>query len=294
VEVFDEADLDTAVARFNELERSPQPPGNDATRTWARLADAFNRRDMEGFLALSNSNVRYEDRRRVLRDEFDGITAQRKAVLAMFETVPRTVQMTAQPIAVRGSRLSLLHVCFRDTGYADRPVTVEMLQLVEVSDSGLLDYSVSFDLDDVDAAFAELDARYVAGEAAPYAHTWSLIAAECAAFNRHELPAAEWVTVDHRQLAVIDATEGQAAMRAIWDVTPILRMQIEAVHRLSGFGVVANYVASGNSPEEFNVEWPMILLLNIEGDRIKRCEVFDEADLDAALARFDELSQPAG
>ncbi|MDT5023381.1 MAG: hypothetical protein QOI33_3905, partial [Mycobacterium sp.] len=24
------------------------------------------------------------------------------------------------------------------------------------------------------------------------------------------------------------------------------------------------------------------------------CEVFDEADLDAALARFDELSQPAG
>ena len=211
----------------------------------------------------------------------------------MFETVPRTVQMTAQPIAVRGSRLSLLHVCFRDTGYADRPVTVEMMQLVEVSDSGLLDYSVSFDLDDVDAAFDELDARYLAGEAAPYAKTWSLIAAECAAFNRHELPAAEWVTVDHRQLAVIDATEGQAAMRAIWDVTPILRMQIEAVHRLSGFGVVANYVASGNSPEGLNVEWPMILLLNIEGDRIKRCEVFDEADLDAALARFDELSQPA-
>jgi hypothetical protein len=38
----------------------------------------------------------------------------------------------------------------------------------------------------------------------------------------------------------------------------------------------------------------MILLLSIEGAMISRCEVFDKPDLDAALARFDELSQPAG
>ena len=35
---------------------------------------------------------------------------------------------------------------------------------------------VAFDLDDIDAAFAELDARYLAGEAAAHAHTWSVIA----------------------------------------------------------------------------------------------------------------------
>ncbi len=34
-------------------------------------------------------------------------------------------------------------------------------------------------------------------------------------------------------------------------------------------------------------------VLTVEGDLISRCEVFDEADLDAALARFDELSRPA-
>ena len=34
--------------------------------------------------------------------------------------------------------------------------------------------------------------------------------------------------------------------------------------------------------------------LTVEGDRISRCEKFDEADLDAALARFDELSPDAG
>ncbi len=37
----------------------------------------------------------------------------------------------------------------------------------------------------------------------------------------------------------------------------------------------------------------MIELLTVEGDLISRCELFDEADLDAALARFDELSRPA-
>ena len=150
----------------------------------------------------------------------------------------------------------------------------------------------AFDVDDIDAAFAELDARYLAGEAAAHAHVWSVIARECAAFNRHELPAADWVTVDHRQLAVIDAREGQSAMRDIWEVTPNLSMHIEAVHRLSSSGAVSSYVASGTSPEGVDAEWPMILLLTVEGGRINRCEIFDAADLDAALARFDELSPP--
>ncbi len=31
----------------------------------------------------------------------------------------------------------------------------------------------------------------------------------------------------------------------------------------------------------------------VEGDMVNHCEVFREADLDAALARFDQLSRPA-
>ena len=81
-------------------------------------------------------------------------------------------------------------------------------------------------------------------------------------------------------------------MRDIWEVTPNLSMHIEAVHRLSSSGAVFSYVASGTSPEGVDAEWPMILLLTVEGGRINRCEIFDAADLDAALARFDELSPP--
>ncbi len=35
---------------------------------------------------------------------------------------------------------------------------------------------VTFDLDEIDAAFEELDARYLASEAAAHAQMWSVIA----------------------------------------------------------------------------------------------------------------------
>ena len=64
---------------------------------------------------------------------------------------------------------------------------------------------VGFDLDDFDAAIAELDARYLAGEAAAHARTWSVIVRAFAALNRREIPPTtpDWVNIDHRRLASI-------------------------------------------------------------------------------------------
>ena len=60
-----------------------------------------------------------------------------------------------------------------------------------------------FDVDDIDAAFEELDTRYLAGEAAAHAHTWSVIANAFVALNRRELPPTtpDVVGFDHRSLA---------------------------------------------------------------------------------------------
>ena len=76
-----------------------------------------------------------------------------------------------------------------------------MLSIVEIDADDRIAARVVFDLDDIDAAFEELDARYLAGEAAAHAHTWSVIAGTYAAFNRHELPATtpDWVNIDHRR-----------------------------------------------------------------------------------------------
>ena len=65
------------------------------------------------------------------------------------------------------------------------------------------------------------------------------------------------------------------------------------MHRLSDLGAVVTHAANGTSHEGFDAEWRMIDIMTVEGDLINRCEIFDEADLDAALARFDELSRPA-
>ena len=81
-------------------------------------------------------------------------------------------------------------------------------------------------------------------------------------------------------------------MRASRDFTPDLSIYIEGVHRLSEFGAVITNTAYGTSKEGFDAEWRTIQLLTVEGDRINRLEIFDEADIDAALAMFDELDRP--
>ena len=135
----------------------------------------------------------------------------------------------------------------------------------------------------------------LAGEAAAHAHTWSVIAEAYAAFNRHELPATtpDWVNVDHRRGTAFAAGELTAYVRSVWDVTPDVTIYIEAVHRLSSLGAVFTHMANGTSPEGFDAEWREIDILTVEGDLISHCEMFDEADIDAALASFEELSRPA-
>jgi len=76
-------------------------------------------------------------------------------------------------------------------------------------------------------------------------------------------------------------------------MVPNLKMYVETVHRLSRLGAVVTQVITGTSRDDFDAEWREIALFTFEGDRGKRCEIFDEPDLDAALARFDELDRAA-
>lgn len=60
---------------------------------------------------------------------------------------------------------------------------------------------------------------------------------------------------------------------------------------LTRLGAVFTQPGRGISHEGFEAEWRDVILMSIEGDQFNRCEVFDETDLDAALARFDELNR---
>ena len=149
--------------------------------------------------------------------------------------------------------------------------------------------TVTFDIEDIDAAFEELDARYLAGEAADHSHTWSVIASAYAAMNRHELPATtpDWINIDHRRGIAFAPGDATTYLRASQD--PRGSVYVEAVLRLSSLGAVFTWTGRGTSQEGFEAEWRGINVLTVEGDLINRGEIFDETDIDIALARFAEL-----
>ena len=201
-ELFDEADLDAALARFDELDRPSAPRlQNAATKARARLADAFNHRDLDGFLALHNG--RYEDRRKGLRNE--GPVSPEFARAVLFEA-PESWRLETEGIAIRGDHLGLTRERFRDTDEADRPITVETLMLTEVNDDELISYAVNFDPDDINGAISELTARWIAsGEVA---HPGIIESADRLSeiVNRHDWDAIAAhfggaTYVNHRQLA---------------------------------------------------------------------------------------------
>ena len=53
---------------------------------------------------------------------------------------------------------------------------------------------------------------------------------------------------------------------------------------------VGFYAAHETSREGFDAEWRGIAVFTVEGELIDRTEVFDETDIDAAIARFEEHS----
>jgi len=100
---------------------------------------------------------------------------------------------------IRGARLMLCRGQFSGRDQNEEAYQWEPPGFVEIDAEERITAFLIFDLDDTDPAFAELDDRYLAGEAAPYGHTWSVIVGALAAVNRHEIPyvTTDYVVVDH-------------------------------------------------------------------------------------------------
>ena len=200
--------------------------------------------------------------------------------------------VTSTVIATRGERLVLMRTRFSGRDQGPGAFLTEVFGLVEIDTDERIVAIVSFDLDDFDAAIAELDARYLASEGAAHAHVWSVIAGGFAAIHRYELPPTtpDCVSIDHRRTAAFAPGELNAYFRAAFDLTADVKIYVEAVHRLNDSERFVTHVTHGVSHEGFAAEWREVDVLMVEGDVVNRCEVFDEADIDAALAKFEELS----
>ncbi|WP_374024430.1 BTAD domain-containing putative transcriptional regulator [Mycobacterium sp. HNNTM2301] len=293
VEVYEEADLSVALARFEERRPRAQRLDNAASRAVERYFAHFAARDWDALAEVLSGDFMGDDRRRVVNS---GIRRGRDAEIANMQAIAEIgyVGITSTPIATRGERLVLSRHSFTNPDWPE-PLVDESIVVGEIDSQQRLVAAIVFDSNDIDAALAELDSRYLAGEAAAHAQTWSLTATSYAALGRHELPpiTPDWVNLDHRAVVAIEPGDLGIALRAIWMLAPQATIYLEAVHRLSSSGAVVTHAAHGTTQEGLNAEWRDVALLTFERDRINRCEVFDEADLDDALARFDELNRLA-
>ena len=193
-------------------------------------------------------------------------------------------------IATRGDRLALCRV----RGTTDDAFYLDVLRIIEIDADERIVTRVVFDQEDIDAAFTELDARYLTGDAAPHAYAWSVVAGAYAALDRHEMPPTtpDWVNIDRQRLAMMEPGDAAAHLRAAWEALPDFSIHVVAVHRLTDLGAVVTWFAGGPSQQDFDTEQQGIGVMMVKGDLINHFELFDDVDLDAALATFDELSRP--
>lgn len=290
VEVFDESDLDAALARFDELHRQAPRLQNTASQVSDRFLAHFAARDWGAMAEMTADDFSSDDRRRVVgagvqlgRDvDIDNMRAWADVGIA---------SMTSHVIATRGDRLFLGRTRFFGPEQGPDTFHSEVVGLVEIDTENRVVARVVFEADELDAAIAELDARYLAGEASTRSHTWTLVTEAFVALNQRKIPAttSDWVNIDHRRLVPIGTGDLAAYLSVAWELSPKSYLYVAAVHRLSSLGAVITHVAAGTSPEGLDAEWQVIDVMTFEGDRINRCELFDESDLDTALARFDEL-----
>lgn len=289
VEVFDEPDLDAANARFEELSRPTTALVNAAARVAEKFLAHYAVRDWKAMAELLAEDVFSDDRRRVVNA---GVRRGRDAELANWRATSEVWSThVASTVAIRGERLALFRNAFTNHDKASTAYSAAAFAVVEINDNNRVAGYVVFDADELDAAIAELDARYLAGEASTHSHTWTLVTDAFVALNQRKIPAttSDWVNIDHRRLVPIGTGDLAAYLSVAWELSPQSYLYVAAVHRLSSLGAVITHVAAGTSPEGLDAEWQVIDVMTFEGDRINRCELFDESDLDTALARFDEL-----
>ncbi|MGE5695998.1 MAG: BTAD domain-containing putative transcriptional regulator, partial [Candidatus Sericytochromatia bacterium] len=292
---FDIEDIDAAMAeldaQYARLEHLPNRVRleNAATRVNDRIDALFAESRWDQIGELLADEFRVEDRRLGLRRVSSDRATEVTNLRAMADT--GVVNITTIPLARRGNLLCLSRV--RVHGRDTRPEAfhTEALSVVEVNSDETVVARITFDANDFEAALAELDSRYLAGEAADHAQTWSVITKSYAAINRHEPPPTtpDWINVDHRHETSMQPSDFVEYIRSGSDRNEDVTSYVETVHRLNDLGAVITYAAHELSHEGFEAEWRGIAILTVVGDMVNRTELFAETDLTAALARFDGL-----
>jgi ketosteroid isomerase-like protein len=159
---------------------------------------------------------------------------------------------------------------------------------------------VPFDPDDLDAAFAELDARDAAGVGGPFVDGWRLTTAVCAAYNTRDWAAFgaaftdDFVFVDHQPvgLGTLDREELVTTFRGLIELAPDISARVVAIVRLAATGIACVLRLTGTNETGGPIELERLLVGLIRAGRYARAEFFAIGDFAAACDRLDVLTEP--
>jgi ketosteroid isomerase-like protein/nuclear transport factor 2 (NTF2) superfamily protein len=304
-----EADRDAeALARFDELARDSGERrtvtttariDNTVTRSLDRMAEAWNAGDWDRVAAFYTSDFRLIDHRTLIHLEVDR-DQYLQGVRLTWDM--RASRLTSEVFATRGDRLALLRTRHEVTDVDVGPSEREYLGITEVDDRGNHVAMVLFDAGNVDAAYAELDERYAAGEAAPYAATW-----EAYLRNVRAIAAQDWeqlaagyapdcVLEDHRPLGLPtmrSRDECVASIRAFVELRPDARSRTPHVLALRDRWslTVTGWIGSES---EGAFEIPVVAVTGYDRDgHTERVDLYNLDQLDEALARYEALGAAA-
>jgi tetratricopeptide (TPR) repeat protein len=311
-ETFDAERVEQALARFDELvlgdpseyplskgrtkEGSPPTPRieNAATRAIDRLNDAWEAHDWKRLAALFPADFRGSDRRRMVQLDLDR-DQYLEFIRMLFEI--SWSRPESEVLATRGARLALYRIRVEGSDRSIGPSEIDSLGVIEVDEQGERLATVRFDVDDFDAAYAEVDARYEAGEAAPYGPTPTRMRAFAQAIAvrdwdglaaRH---APDLVVTDHRPLGW-ETMRGPAAfiesLKALVDLAPDVRLRADHVIVSKRRDLAVGTLHGTREGGAFEDSRVVVAELDAQG-RTCRLDFYTLDQLDEARAHFEAL-----
>ena len=296
LDVWDADRQDAAFARFAELAAPAAPEGrfeNAASRAWRAVNAAWTARDLERFAAPHAAALRYRDHRRLFELDLDraGFLDFTRPLLTM-----RAGDASLDLVATRGERLALMRFVMRMEDESVGPSVIESLMLIETDERGDIAAYDRWDLEDEDAAWAEIEARWTAGEGAqhPGLTTFSDF---FAALERREWDAAaacyaaDFVGHDHRLVSWGTVRGPVALVRTLQEMVslaPDVRMRSNHQRACARGAIVHNIWVGTREGGAF--ESPFVCVGEFGADgRFVRADFYDPHHLDRALARFEEI-----
>jgi class 3 adenylate cyclase/tetratricopeptide (TPR) repeat protein len=272
---------------------------NAASRSQTRFENCWRARDLEGIVAVYQPTVVMDDHRSLVGVALAGESFFDN--LRYLFSNP-SIEWNSTLLATRGDRLALFRHCL--TGeLGDRGAFgAEHLAVIEVDGEGRCTAVALFDPDAIDAARAELDGRYSGGEGRAYAAVLAHQRAFADATDardwegaRRQLPD-DFTMLSHRRFANVgrrlDGDEFIASLQWAHDRDVRIKARFDHIPRLSPRSLVsvATFVGTADGGV---FEQQVVFVVEHDGQQIRSFELFDLDQLDAALARHDELSGTA-